>query len=465
MKISIGLSIFRVISLRLIISLLIFFSVQLGVNAQMGPNLVVNGDFESGGANPNSMINFNSDYSYYPMPSVLMPGNISVLNNANLANGLWVQSGVGGSGNFLACDGSVTSSDRVWYQLNISVIPNRDYYYSFYLNNIVGNGFTGPDPCLNFKINNTIVDTCGAIEEIPDQWVQFSGVWFSGADTTADLEMILSSINSIGNDIGIDSIEFRLMNCDSIFTIDFAWSINCKQVSFINLSSALITGDTMGFYWDFGDGYTSTAVNPIHTYLNSGTYNISLSLTNLPGCLGTYSINLFITVDPKPVADFSCNPEIASLNFAQINFTDMSLNSAQWLWDFGDSSTATSQHTSHTYKHVGYFQIWLYISSQSGCSDSTMHEILIINDSLVFPNIITPNNDGKNDYFVISNLENYPENTIVIFNRWGKKIFEHIDYKNDWNGENHPDGVYYYILKYRGYNGGNFHKGSITIMR
>ena len=93
-----GLSIFQVISLRSIISLFIFFTLQLGVNAQMGPNLVVNGDFESGGANPSTMINFNSDYSYYPMPSTLIAGNISVLNNANLANSLWVQSGVGGSG-------------------------------------------------------------------------------------------------------------------------------------------------------------------------------------------------------------------------------------------------------------------------------------------------------------------------------------------------------------------------------
>lgn len=62
------------------------------------------------------------------------------------------------------------------------------------------------------------------------------------------------------------------------------------------------------------------------------------------------------------------------------------------------------------------------------------------------PNVITPNNDGKNEVFFIEGLENFPGSTILIFNRWGGKVYESTDYKNDWNGEQFSDGVYYWTL-------------------
>jgi gliding motility-associated-like protein len=68
--------------------------------------------------------------------------------------------------------------------------------------------------------------------------------------------------------------------------------------------------------------------------------------------------------------------------------------------------------------------------------------------TIIIPNVITPNYDGTNDYFVIRNLEHYKENHLVIKNRWGKTIFEKQDYTNDWFASNVPDGVYFGILTY-----------------
>ncbi len=75
---------------------------------------------------------------------------------------------------------------------------------------------------------------------------------------------------------------------------------------------------------------------------------------------------------------------------------------------------------------------------------------------VLIPNGFSPNGDGINEYFVINNLENYQNNTIVIMNRWGNKVFEATPYKNDWNGTNQygigvggeklPEGTYFYIL-------------------
>jgi len=62
-------------------------------------------------------------------------------------------------------------------------------------------------------------------------------------------------------------------------------------------------------------------------------------------------------------------------------------------------------------------------------------------------NVITPNGDGHNDYFVIKGLEHYPGSSLIIIDRNGRTVFETSDYHNDWKGDNLPDGTYFYILR------------------
>ena len=67
------------------------------------------------------------------------------------------------------------------------------------------------------------------------------------------------------------------------------------------------------------------------------------------------------------------------------------------------------------------------------------------------PNTITPNGNGKNDALVIPCVESFTNNELLIFNRWGDKVFGTTNYANDWtgtyNGSDLPSGTYYYILK------------------
>jgi gliding motility-associated-like protein len=62
---------------------------------------------------------------------------------------------------------------------------------------------------------------------------------------------------------------------------------------------------------------------------------------------------------------------------------------------------------------------------------------------IIIPNVFTPNNDGINEYFNIRNLLLYDHRKIVIYNRWGKTVYESTNYNNDWDGKNVPDGVYF----------------------
>lgn len=64
------------------------------------------------------------------------------------------------------------------------------------------------------------------------------------------------------------------------------------------------------------------------------------------------------------------------------------------------------------------------------------------------PNIITPNDDGFNDEFIIPCLPNFPENTVQIFNIWGDKVFEAEGYENDWKADLLPTGTYYYVVRF-----------------
>lgn len=90
---------------------------------------------------------------------------------------------------------------------------------------------------------------------------------------------------------------------------------------------------------------------------------------------------------------------------------------------------------------------------------------------LGIPSGITPNGDGVNDFFVIPHLNNeynlFPENELVVFNRWGDVVFQSQPYHNDWTGESGsgeelPEGTYYYVFKLEA---GVSYQGDLTILR
>jgi len=228
------------------------------------------------------------------------------------------------------------------------------------------------------------------------------------------------------------------------------------------------------YSWNFGDGGTSTIANPTHTYTQVGNYDVSLSVITTDGCQGYIKLFNAAKVYPMPVASFTATPNIAPITNSLISFnsSQSSSNVTNWFWNFGEpaspDNSSNLQNPTHLYLSQGLFGIWLKVTTAHGCSDSTYHEIRIVEDSLVFPNIITPNGDGFNDYFKILNLENYLSNQLIIYNRWGKKVYEKEPYIPDvhkWDGEGLPDGTYYFILRYKGYLNEGEYKGSLTILR
>lgn len=101
--------------------------------------------------------------------------------------------------------------------------------------------------------------------------------------------------------------------------------------------------------------------------------------------------------------------------------------------------------------------IFQWTISNGPCPATSDTMIVLLDDclSLVIPNAFSPNGDGTNDLYVIQNLESYPNNRIMVFNRWGSKVLDRSPYRNDWDGrsenslnwgEELPEGTYFFIL-------------------
>lgn len=104
------------------------------------------------------------------------------------------------------------------------------------------------------------------------------------------------------------------------------------------------------------------------------------------------------------------------------------------------------------------------VLTTDGCNNTRSDTISIfIRDCAVIPpNVFTPNGDGVNDDLVFLGLENFPQSALLVYNRWGNKVYEDADYHNDWKGSGVSDGTYYYILMH---NDGTTITGFFTIIK
>ena len=143
---------------------------------------------------------------------------------------------------------------------------------------------------------------------------------------------------------------------------------NCAPLTWTFSSTVTSPDPVVSYFWDLGDGTTSTLPNPTNTY-NTGSYNITLIITTLGGCKDTIFFPAGIIADNKPVADFSATPRDVCAKY-DVNFSDHSTgNITRWLWDFGDGGTSPEQNPSHQYEDTGMFTIRLIVWNNN-CADT-----------------------------------------------------------------------------------------------
>jgi gliding motility-associated-like protein len=218
------------------------------------------------------------------------------------------------------------------------------------------------------------------------------------------------------------------------------------------------------YYWSGPGEFSSLLQNP--SVSDSATLDMAgiytLIVANNNGCSDTSSTTIIVSESPIAVA----GPE-QELKFTfetQMNSELSASETGEWsiISGSGHISDIHSPTARVTELSIGENK-FLWKVMNGICEDTATVKITV--HDLFVPSVITPNGDGKNDYFKISEFTGNLE--LIIFNRWGNEEYTNANYLNDWDGRNKkgselPEDTYFYILKFEN---GTIKKGSVLIKR
>jgi gliding motility-associated-like protein len=196
-----------------------------------------------------------------------------------------------------------------------------------------------------------------------------------------------------------------------------------------------------GASYAWSTGATSRTI----TVFATGNYSV---IVNDNGCQKTDSV--LITIKPSLVPLIIAD---GPLTICPHDSVKLQADSAYINYSWSNGSTASSVTIAAT---GTYF---VTVTDADGCSGISNDVSVSVSDDfclLEIPNVITPNGDNMNDFFVINKLPRFSQ--LTIFNRWGKEVYSSNDYRNNWDGGRQvTGGIYYYLLvlkkgaSYKGY--------------
>lgn len=227
------------------------------------------------------------------------------------------------------------------------------------------------------------------------------------------------------------------------------------------------------FIWDFGDGTTSTAMNPVHTYTAAGPYTITLIANDPNTCNLADTTSATITVFPNPTSNFTFSPDPPVEN-TPTSFNNLASPDAvkfKWLFGDGDSLLTNSRlQVKHQYNATGTYNACLIAINSAGCADTLCQDVKAVVAALVdVPNAFTPNRGDANSVVYVRGF-GITKIRFIIWNRWGQKVFETNDKNIGWDGKYkgviQPMDVYAYTLDVEFFDGTKtIKKGDITLIR
>ena len=233
----------------------------------------------------------------------------------------------------------------------------------------------------------------------------------------------------------------------------------------------------LGYFWDFGDGGTSTGNSPIHFYNTPGTYDVELIVTSDVGCEDTLLIESYINAYGNPIADFTFSPDATTIYNPEIQFVDQSFDAWEWFWNFGDGYFSNEANPAHSYEAPGTFMVELTVQNEYNCVSQDVATVTIGEEfNMYVPNSFTPDGDNINDYFlpVILGPELLDFYELRITDRWGVLLFESNDTKEPWLADFNQGGEYYVIsdvyiwqvkMRLKGAERSELVTGHVTVIR
>jgi gliding motility-associated-like protein len=223
-------------------------------------------------------------------------------------------------------------------------------------------------------------------------------------------------------------------------------------------------------FWQFstngGTSWTPTTVTDSIYYANYLIQNTSYQLVTTHGACPNVASNMVnATVNPLPFVSAGSDTTIIIGTSTQL----VGMGGLFGIWtpnyflsnqNLPSPNCYPNQTTSYAYTVI----------DANGCTNTDYVQVSVIDDtvdlSFVIYNIVTPNGDGKNDFFTIKGINTLPNHLVKIFNANGNLIFSSKDYKNDWgatkDGKIVPDGTYLYAVEI---DNVTMYRGFLTIMK
>lgn len=223
------------------------------------------------------------------------------------------------------------------------------------------------------------------------------------------------------------------------------------KFSFINTASI---DSVQSYYWDFGNGQTSTDEDPDSVvYESGGIYDLSLFVQFAGGYEQWIVKPDELVVYDSPMANFGFTNPTESYYyylFEQTGVTDTG-DFYDFIWYIEDFIPRTGPVQDIIFPRVDSFDVTLRVTDDNGCSSMHSEQIAIL-DVIIIPNVFTPGGDNTdNELFVIQSAGDVPLR-IKIYSRTGILVYETEGPVITWNGETASGdklktGVYYYMLE------------------
>ncbi|MBI2280528.1 MAG: gliding motility-associated C-terminal domain-containing protein, partial [Bacteroidetes bacterium] len=275
-----------------------------------------------------------------------------------------------------------------------------------------------------------------------------------GCDSVVTLNLTINN-STTGTDLQtacnsytwIDGNNYTASTNTPTFTIVGGSSQGCDSIVTLNLT---INNSTTGtdvitsckpITWIDGNNYSASTTTPTFTIAGG----------SVQGCDSVVTLNLTV-INVNAVINATPTTGSTPLNvfFGNGSTTGMSYN-----WDFGNGTSNTLFESTQTYNNPGVYTVILIVSD-GVCYDTAM--VVITTDVRIkVPSGFTPNGDGINDALVIEGIDQFPDNKLIIYNRWGSIVFSAQPYKNNWKGQSEgkailignsvTDGTFFYLLE------------------
>ncbi|MDZ4844335.1 MAG: DUF2341 domain-containing protein [Chitinophagales bacterium] len=176
----------------------------------------------------------------------------------------------------------------------------------------------------------------------------------------------------------VDSV-VEVMTVNAFPTADFIATDACfgNVVSFTNMTTSTDPNllGSLGYSWSFGDGSTSTDINPTHLYDASAIYTVTLIAVSSEGCSDTFSNTLIVY--PLPVPDFTHAPACDDQDVIFTNTSTIPFGTMTHHWDFGDNATAVTLSPTHAFSSIGIYDVTLTDTSDAGCINSITKSVIV----------------------------------------------------------------------------------------